>query len=139
MLEREVFVALLRAHERLKGEVEALLAVHGISEAQFNALRILRGAGPKGLPTQQIAERLITRQPDVTRLVDRMCAARLAKRVKCKEDRRVVYVVLAPAGLNLLQTLDAPIDDLHRRQFAHMSRARLAELGALLAEVAAGE
>src|SRR5690349_3792779 len=109
LLEREVFVALLRAHERLKGEVEALLAGRGISEAQFNALRILRGAGPKGLPTQQIAERLITRQPDVTRLVGRMCAARLVKRLQCKEDRRVVYVVLTPAGRSLLHALDAPM------------------------------
>ena len=138
-LEREVFIALLRVHERLKGEMEALFAEQGLSEAQFNALRILRGAGPKGLPTQQIAERLITRQPDVTRLVDRLCAAKLVLRRRCEEDRRVVYVVLTAAGRKALGALDAPVDALHRRQFAHMERKQLALLGELLGEACPGE
>ena len=85
-------------------------------------------------PTQQIAERLITRQPDVTRLVDRLCAAGLAVRRRCEEDRRVVYVVLTAAGRKALAALDAPVDALHRRQFAHMDRKRLALFGELLAE-----
>ncbi len=134
-LEREVFFGLLRAHTRLMGEFDALFAEHGLSEPQFNALRIVRGAGPKGLPTQQIAERLISRQPDVTRLIDRLCEAGFVERVRCEEDRRVVYVVLTPAGRRKLTALDKPVEALHAAQFAHMPRGRMAQLGELLAEL----
>jgi len=135
-LEREVFFGLMRAHSRLVGEFEALFAEHGLSEPQFNALRIVRGAGPKGLPTQQISERLISRQPDVTRLIDRLCESRLVARRRCEEDRRVVYVVLTAAGRKKLAALDKPVDTLHASQFAHMPRGRVAQLADLLAEVA---
>ena len=133
-VERETFISLMLVHESLKSQMEALLAGHGLSEPQFNALRILRGAGPRGLPSQQIAERLITRQPDVTRLVDRLCAAGLVKRQPCKEDRRVTHVRLTAAGRKTLARLDRPVDALHRRQFAHMPRGRVALLGELLTE-----
>jgi DNA-binding MarR family transcriptional regulator len=110
-----------------------------LSEPQFNALRIVRGAGRKGLPTQQIAERLISRQPDVTRLIDRLCEAGLVARKRCDEDRRVVYVVLTAAGRKKLAVLDKPVDALHAAQFAHMPRGEVAQLGQLLAKVWARE
>lgn len=138
-LEREVFFGLLRAHTRLMGEFDALFTEYGLSEPQFNALRIVRGAGPKGLPTQQIAERLISRHPDVTRLIDRLCEAGFVDRVRCEEDRRVVYVVLTPAGRRKLAALDKPVDAMHTAQFAHMARGRVAQLGDLLAELDARE
>ena len=137
--QREAFIALMRAHSQLVAEMEALFAEHGLSEPQFNALRIVRGAGPKGLPTQQIAERLISRQPDVTRLIDRLCEAGLVERRRCEEDRRVVYVVLTAAGRRKLAALDAPVDALHAAQFAHMPRRRVALLGELLTEASARE
>jgi DNA-binding MarR family transcriptional regulator len=138
-VERETFIAIMRAHARLVGEMEALLAEYGLSEPQFNALRIVRGAGSKGLPTQQIAERLISRQPDVTRLIDRLCEAGLVARRRCEEDRRVVYVVLTAAGRKKLAALDGPVDALHGAQFAHMPRRRVVLLGELLSEVCGRE
>lgn len=137
--ERGAFFGVMRAHALLLGEFETLFAEHGLSEPQFNALRIVRGAGPKGLPTQQIAERLISRQPDVTRLIDRLCEADLVERRRCDEDRRVVYVTLTAAGRRKLAALDKPVEALHAAQFAHMPRSRVAELGALLAEACTRE
>ncbi len=138
LAEREAFVALLRASVRLTAEVEALLAEHGLSEPQFNALRIVRGAGPKGLPVRQIAERLITRQPDVTRLVDRLDEAGLVTRRRCEEDRRVVYVVLTAKARAVLGKLDGPVDTLHRKQFEGFSPSELRRLSALLGKVCEG-
>jgi DNA-binding MarR family transcriptional regulator len=128
----------LRAAAKLTGELEELLGEYGLSEPQFNALRILRGAGRRGLPTQQIAERLITRQPDITRLVDRLIDAGYARRRRCDEDRRVVYVELTPAGRKALSHLDKPVEALHRRQFAHMKRRDVGELGRLLGDLCDG-
>jgi DNA-binding MarR family transcriptional regulator len=136
--EREVSVAILRAAAKVTGELDELLTEYGLSEPQFNTLRILRGAGRKGLPTQQIAERLITRQPDITRLVDRLIDAGLVRRRRCEEDRRVVYVELTPAGRKLLARLDGPVDALHRRQFAHLSRGDVRALADLLGKLCAG-
>ena len=139
MPERDLSVAILRAAAKVTSELDELLGAYGLSEPQFNTLRILRGAARGGLPTQQIAERLITRQPDITRLVDRLIEAGWARRRRCEEDRRVVYVVLTPAGRKLLARLDGPVDALHRRQFAHLGRAEVRALAGLLAKLCAGE
>jgi DNA-binding MarR family transcriptional regulator len=136
--EREAFVALLRASVRLNADVDTLLAEHGLTEPQFNALRIVRGAGPKGLPVRQIADRLITRQPDVTRLVDRLDEAGLVTRRRCEDDRRVVYVLLTPKARTLLAKLDGPVDALHRVQFAGLTKGELRELTGVLGKVCPG-
>lgn len=136
--EREASVAILRAAAEVTGQLDELLGQYGLSEPQFNTLRILRGAGRKGLPTQQIAERLISRQPDITRLVDRMIEAGFVRRRRCEEDRRVVYVELTPAGRRLLTRLDGPVDALHRRQFKHMAREEVRALAGLLGKLCAG-
>ncbi len=135
--ERDASVAILRAAAKITGELDQLLGEHGLSEPQFNTLRILRGAGRRGLPTRQIAERLITRQPDITRLVDRLIDSGHVRRRRCDEDRRVVYVELTPVGRKLLSRLDGPVDALHRRQFAHLAKAEVRVLGELLGKLCA--
>lgn len=125
------YLALTRARERLETGVRALLAAHGLSPAQYNVLRILRGAGDAGLPCRDIAERLLTKGPDVTRLVDRLEPHGFLVRARTPDDRRVVRVRLSPQGRALLDGLDEPVRQLHEAQFAGLaadSRATLIEL-----------
>ncbi len=130
--EQEAYIALVRAHEYLTGEFARLFAAHGLSMPQYNALRILRGAGSSGLPVQKIAERMITRDPDVTRLVDRLVKSGYVSRERCQADRRVVWVRLTQPGTALLESLDQPVRDLHQAQLAHMEETKLRDLIELL-------
>ncbi len=127
-LAQEAFVALVRTTDCLQSEVHAVLKAHGISGPQYNVLRILRGADPAGLPCQGIADRMITRVPDITRLIDRLLLARMVNREKDVTDRRVVRVRLAPRGRRLLDTLDAPIADIHRTQFSRLSLREIRDM-----------
>jgi DNA-binding MarR family transcriptional regulator len=136
-LEGQIFVALLRASDSLASETERLIKANGLTSAQYNVLRILRGAGPEGLPCNAIGERMISRDPDMTRLLDRMEKRELITRERQKEDRRVVKARITDEGLKLLKKMDAPIRELHKSQFAHMTSARLKTLMDLLTEVAA--
>jgi len=130
--EEEAYVALQRTADRLLQGAEATLKPHGLSATQYNVLRILRGAEPDGLPCRDIGERLITHDPDVTRLLDRLERRGLVTRMRTSEDRRVVRTRIMPAGLALLQALDGPIADTHRRQLGHLRDARLQHLLTLL-------
>ncbi len=130
--EEAVYVALQRTADRLLQGAEATLKPHGLSPTQYNVLRILRGAEPTGLPCRDIGERLITRDPDVTRLLDRLERRGLVTRARTAEDRRVVRTRITPAGLDLLKGLDGPIADTHRRQLGHLQAARLRNLLDLL-------
>jgi len=125
-------VEILRTHSRLHDELAHLIKEHGLSEPQFNVLRILRGAGRQGLPCQAVAERMITRQPDITRLLDRLDGAGLIARDRSREDRRVVVVTLTKKALEILARLDGPVTTLHRRQLGHMTHPELATLIRLL-------
>jgi DNA-binding MarR family transcriptional regulator len=136
-LEDQIFVALLRVSDSLASEADQLIKANGLTSAQYNVLRILRGAGPEGLPCNTIAERMISRDPDMTRLLDRMEKRELITRERQKEDRRVVKARITDEGLKLLKRMDAPIRELHKGQFAHMTSARLKTLMDLLTEVAA--
>jgi len=136
-LEDQIFVALLRVSDSLASEADQLMKANGLTSAQYNVLRILRGAGPEGLPCNTIAERMISRDPDMTRLLDRMEKHELITRERQKEDRRVVKARITDEGLKLLKKMDAPIRELHKSQFAHMTSARLKTLMDLLTEVAA--
>lgn len=129
--EQEAYLNIIRTASFLDGAFDALFKHHGLTNAQYNVLRILRGEGER-LPSLTVAERLVTRVPDITRLVDRLEAAGLVKRERCTEDRRVVYVSITPKGLALLATLDEPIRETHRAQLAHMPRKELIELSRLL-------
>ena len=136
-LEEEVFVSFQRAADWLLQGVESLLKLHGLSPAQYNVLRILRGAGSEGLSCREVAERMVTRDPDMTRLLDRLEKQGLLSRERRKDDRRVVTTRITPQGLDLLKRLDQPLHELHRRQLRHIPAARLKALAGLLDEVRA--
>lgn len=128
----ETFLNLTRTAEQLRAREAELLRRGGLSQPQYNVLRILRGAGPQGHPCQEIGARMLTRVPDVTRLVDRLVAAGHVERARSDDDRRVVHVRILRSGLDLLGKLDAPIDALPAAMFAHLSARELRTLNNLL-------
>ena len=131
----EAYLNLLRTHALLYADFHRVFKECGLSEPQYNVLRILRGAGGDGLPSTEIADRMITRVPDVTRLVDRLEAAGLVERHRTSEDRRVVLVKITAKALKALADLDQPLVEVHRRQMAHMTRKELEELSRLLVKL----
>ena len=122
------FLSLVRAAGGLLRGVEVLLNRHGLTTTQYNVLRILRGAGEHGACGREIAGKLITAEPDITRLLDRMEKHGLISRQRDAQDRRFVTTRITPAGLEILAALDAPVAELHRRQFGSLSRAELEQL-----------
>jgi DNA-binding MarR family transcriptional regulator len=134
-LEERLFVAILKIADSLSQQAEQLIKTAGLTGTQYNVLRILRGAEPEGLPCRGIGERMISRDPDMTRLLDRMEKRNLITRQRQKEDRRVIMTRVTPEGLKLLKRLDQPVHDLHKRQFRHMSAARLKQMAGLVVEV----
>ena len=130
----EAYLNLLRTTTVLAADFERLFKDAGLSEPQYNVLRILRGAGAggAGLPCLEIASRMITRVPDITRLVDRLEAAGLVERARTSEDRRVVLVKITAEGLEAIAPLDERLVEIHRRQMGHMTRKELDELSRLL-------
>jgi DNA-binding MarR family transcriptional regulator len=134
-LENRIFIALLQTADALAQEAEQLVKTAGLTGAQYNVLRILRGAEPEGLACRAIGERMISHDPDMTRLLDRMEKRGLITRSRQTDDRRVVKTRITAKALGLLKTLDQPVHDLHKRQFRHMSPARLKVLSDLLEEV----
>jgi DNA-binding MarR family transcriptional regulator len=131
-LEQEAGLNLLRSADSLQAELNRLFSEYGISSPQFNVLRILRGIGGDGAACQEIADQMITRTPDITRLVDRLEQGGLVERAKTAEDRRLVLVKIKPAGLDLLARLDQPLLELHKRSLAHLSYEELTQLNSLL-------
>jgi DNA-binding MarR family transcriptional regulator len=131
-VEERVFLDALRTADHLLRDETQLLKSVELSFAQYNVLRILRGAEPEGLTCGAIAERMVNRDPDITRLLDRLEGRRLVGRSRDKDDRRVVVARITATGLKLLGQLDEPIDLLHREQLAHMSRKQLETLAELL-------
>jgi len=134
-LEARVFVALLIAADRLSQQAEQLMKEHSLTGTQYNVLRILRGAEPAGLPCKGISDRMISHDPDMTRWLDRMEKRGLITRERQVHDRRVVRTCITAAGLDILKKLDAPVQELHRRQFRTLVPARLKNLAAALEEV----
>ena len=134
-LENRIFVSLLKTADTLAREAEHLVKAAGLTGAQYNVMRILRGAEPEGMPCRGIGDRMISHDPDMTRLLDRMAKRGLIIRARQTDDRRVVKTRITPQGLSLLKSLDRPVHDLHKRQFRHMSAARLKILSDLLEEV----
>jgi MarR family transcriptional regulator, 2-MHQ and catechol-resistance regulon repressor len=129
--EQEAFLNLARTYESLAGDFDRLFKEHGLSSPQFNALRILRGHA-EPMQVYQIAERMVTPQTDITRLVDRLELAGFVKRERCGEDRRVVWVTLTAAGKSVLKKLDRPVNELHQQQFRHFNQRELHTLSQLL-------
>jgi DNA-binding MarR family transcriptional regulator len=130
-LEEAVFLSLLVTTDLLSRALEQVLKAEAISPTQYNVLRILRGS-PQGLPCNEVAQRMITRDPDITRLLDRLEKRGLISRRRETQDRRLVTARITPEGLQLLANLDVPVLAAHRRRLGHLGRGRLRELLELL-------
>src|SRR5437899_12053949 len=130
--EEVAFLDLLRTCDLLSRGPSQVLKTEDLSATQYNVLRILRGS-PDGLPCGEIASRMITRDPDVTRLLDRLEKRGLISRFSDTKDRRTVIGKITAEGLKLLARLDEPIQEIHRKQLGHLGRNRLWALTELLA------
>lgn len=127
-LEEEAFLNIERTEAMLADFFEQTLKPHGITATQYNVLRILRGAGEDGLCRNEIRDRLVTRMPDVTRLLDRMEACGLIKRTRSREDRRLVGTELTPKGRHLVDSLDAVVSAEHHARLGHLTAEQLRTL-----------
>jgi MarR family transcriptional regulator, organic hydroperoxide resistance regulator len=134
-LEEETSVALLRTADQLAWRGAEMFKQHGLSPTQYNALRILRGAGTKGLACSEIGERMINRDPDITRLIDRLERRGLVARSREQKDRRVITTRITDAGLDILKKLDRPVEEFHRQLLGPMGERRLRSLLRLLETV----
>jgi DNA-binding MarR family transcriptional regulator len=130
--EDQVFVALIKAADTLGLQAEQLFKPSGLSGTQYNVLRILRGAEPQGLACRAIGDRMISHDPDITRLLDRMEKRGLITRARQTDDRRVVKTRITAAGLVALKALDGPVRELHKNQFQYLSAMQLKTLANLL-------
>jgi DNA-binding MarR family transcriptional regulator len=130
--EETAFVELVRTTDALSRGAAHVLKSEDISPAQYNVLRILRGS-PEGLSCGEIGGRMITREPDITRLLDRLEKRKLISRRRQAEDRRTVVARITPIGLAVLERLDRPVQEIHRRQLGHLGVKRLNQLIELLA------
>jgi DNA-binding MarR family transcriptional regulator len=131
-LRQEAFLNVARTEAVLRDGIERVLAPHVLSLTQYNVLRMLRGAGPNGLCRNEIRDRLISRMPDVSRLLDRMEAAGLVSRVRSMEDRRLVNTTLTKKGRAVVDELDDAVAQEHERQLGHLTEAQLRRLSDLL-------
>jgi DNA-binding MarR family transcriptional regulator len=135
LLEQETFMSIQRNADWLMRELEEILKDQNLSPAQYNVLRILRTAGPSGMACHEIGERMITRDPDMTRLLDKLEDRDLLARSRERQDRRVIRTRISAGGLKALKELDEPVRTLHRRQLGHLSEKRLRLLVRLLESV----
>ena len=129
--EEAAFLDLLRTCDLLSRGPAQVLKTEDLSATQYNVLRILRGS-PEGLPCGEIGSRMITRDPDITRLLDRLEKRELISRCRETKDRRMVMARITPEGLKLLARLDAPVEESHRKQLGHLGQERLRALSELL-------
>jgi DNA-binding MarR family transcriptional regulator len=129
--EEAAFLELFRTTDMLSRGLITVLKNEDVSANQYNVLRILRGSH-EGLPCGEIASRMITRDPDITRLLDRLEKRGLISRCRETRDRRMVMARITPEGLKLLARLDEPVQLAHRRQLGHLGRRRLGALTQLL-------
>ena len=132
-LQQEVFLEVLRTGHALVQDLVELLKPYGLTQPQYNVLRILRGAGTAGLPTGEVGARMVaSREPDVTRLLVRMERSGLVRRERDPDNRRIVTARITREGLRVLKALDQPVLDMHADQLEHMTRRELEYLATLL-------
>ncbi len=134
---QQAAVGVMRTADVVRRHIQSVVEPFGITLQQFNVLRILRGAGGRGLPTLTIGERMIERTPGVTRLVDRLVKKGLVGRTPCVEDKRRIYCCITPAGLRLLSRLDEPVRQADVDSVARLSQADLSTLIELLGRLRA--
>lgn len=133
--EQEAFLNLWRTYDRLRSLEDELFARFELTPQQYNVLRLLKARDPQPVPTLTIAESLVSRAPDITRMIDKLEARGLILRTRPPEDRRTVLVGITPSGSELLDEMAGPLRDCHRRQLGHLSRAELNKLVSLLEAV----
>ncbi len=129
--EQEAMLNILRTADQLQIRFARLFRKFGLTPQQYNILRILRGEG-RPLPILEIASRMITVVPGITGLIDRLEAAALVERKRCDNDRRVIYVAIAPRAISLLAEIDPPLTEMHKRLLGHLTPNELATLIGLL-------
>jgi DNA-binding MarR family transcriptional regulator len=134
---QEAALGLLRTADCVRRRIEEVFEGTGITMQQYNVLRILRGAGEAGVPTLDIADRMIERAPGITRLLDRLEAKQLVRRARCAADRRQVLCWLTPQGFELLEKLEGPVTKADATVMAGLGPKEQAELIALLDQVRA--
>jgi DNA-binding MarR family transcriptional regulator len=134
-LEEQTFVALLRTADHLQWSAAEMFKQHGLSPTQYNALRILRGAGPEGLTCSEVGKRMINHDPDITRLLDRLEGRKLIRRDREQKDRRVIKARITPAGMDLLKSMNREVAEFHRQTLGHLGGKRLQDLMQLLTAV----
>jgi DNA-binding MarR family transcriptional regulator len=137
-LQQEAYLSVVRTSTSLTDAMEDLVKTRGISATQYNVLRILRGSGADGLCRNELRDRMLTRMPDMTRLLDRMEDAGFVVRAREGDDRRMVMTRITEKGRRLLDDLDAPVMALHRKQMAGLTDAQLRSLSDLLTLVRDG-
>ncbi|HEY3788326.1 MAG TPA: MarR family transcriptional regulator [Urbifossiella sp.] len=129
---QEAFLALWRTYDRLRAFEDELFKRFDLTPQQYNALRLLRAEHPRALPTLVLAERLVSRAPDITRLVDKLEDRGLIVRTRPPENRRSVLLAIAEPGLALIEKIAGPLKECHARQLGHLPAADLTKLIALL-------
>jgi DNA-binding MarR family transcriptional regulator len=134
--EQEAALNLLRTNDQLQIRFARLFRDHGLTPAQYNILRILRGEG-KPLPILEIASRTVTVVPGITGLIDRLEQAGFVQRERCEKDRRVIFVAITEKGTKILSHLDEPLLALHEKLMGHLAQVELKELNRLLEKVRA--
>jgi DNA-binding MarR family transcriptional regulator len=132
--EQEVYLNLVRTHALLSNEVAELFKQHHLSQPLYNVLKVVARVGEAGMPSQSIAQYMVARDPDITRLVDRLQKDRLIERERDEHDRRVVRVRATQLGRDVIQKLDPLIWKLHRQQLGHLSQKKFELLNQLLVE-----
>jgi DNA-binding MarR family transcriptional regulator len=130
-------VALLRTADVVRRYLTRVIETAGVTLQQYNVLRILRGAGERGMPTLEIADRMIEETPGITRLLDRLEAKLLVRRMRCLEDRRQVLCWITPEGLELLARLDGPVREADENALGELEAADVRSLISLLETIRA--
>ena len=135
LVEEEALLNLARTFEVLQQRMSEVLKPHQLTATQYNVLRILRGAGSDGVTCSQAGERMVTHDPDMTRLFDRLAARKLIERERSREDRRVVITRISKQGLELVNSLDAPVNTKLKEQLGHIGKDKLRRLIDILEEL----
>ncbi len=133
-LMEEAILNIMRTAEVLSGEFNELLKQYDLTGSQYNVLRILRGALPEGISCSQISERMLTKDSDITRLLDRLDGRGLIARERDSKDRRVITTRITEDGLRVLKEMDGPVAEHQKQILGHLSEKQLATLVNLLEE-----
>jgi DNA-binding MarR family transcriptional regulator len=134
-VEEEAFLNVQRTADVLMQQLLSVLRSHGLSPTQYNVLRILRGAGPSGMTCKDVGSRMITPDPDITRLLDRLEKRNLLTRNRAREDRRFVTIQITVEGLETLNQLDGPIRQMQLDIFRNLGEDRVRQMVDMLETV----